>query len=397
MRLAEQNVCYRGSEVSAAYENAYYVSATAPTMLRVRVSEIGNDIYDVCRVSYSTDDGCTWGEDQPYQVSFLTPAGTVRKGYGMPVVDPHTGRLVVLDSTSVLPTDGMLEALVYTFPTYRVSADGGITWLFEDRIVHRGSGYDVAHPLPSVWTSRNAVHYGNMPFFDRAGRLIVPVQITRLQPDGALFCPPGALSFHESMVLVGQWEGGGHLRWEASAKVVLEPDRSTRGAVEGAVAEMPDGRFLMVLRGSNAGNLALPGHKWYCISADGCRTWDAPRPWTFSDGTPFHSPSSYSTIMAHSSGRYYWMGNICPGNPEGNGPDYPLFVGTIDPERLLLQREGLLELDTYRADDPAPVHLRNFSLYEERSSGDLVMRMTRLWVDGAGHMRGDAHRYRITP
>ena len=85
MQLRERTVCYRGNDVSAAYENAYYLSEAAPRMLRVRVSEIGNDIYDVCRISYSTDDGRIWGEDQPYQVSFATPAGMVRKGYGTPV------------------------------------------------------------------------------------------------------------------------------------------------------------------------------------------------------------------------------------------------------------------------------------------------------------------------
>lgn len=397
MKLTQQTTSFRGNDVSAAYENAYYLSAAAPHMLRVRVSEVGDDIYDVCQISYSTDDGRTWGDDQPYQVSFATPAGMVRQGYGTPVADPHTGRLVVLDSTSVLPTDGMLEALTYTFPTYRVSDDGGITWLFDDRIIHQGAEFSAQHPLPEVWTAKNAVHYSNMPFFDSAGRLIAPVQMTRLSPDGTLFCPPGALSFHEMMVLVGTWQDDGRLRWEASERIIMEPDVSTRGAIEGAVAEMPDGRFLMVMRGSNAGNPSLPGHKWTCVSDDGCRSWSRPQPWTHEDGTRFHSPSSYSTILTHANGRYYWVGNICEDNPEGNGPDYPLLVGTVDPESLLLERDSLLEVDTYQPDDPAPVHLRNFSLYEERSSGDLVLRMTRLWVDEAGHMRGDACVYRMQP
>jgi len=397
MKLKEQTVSYRGTDVSAAYENAYYLAPAGTCMIRIRFSEVGNDIYDVCRISYSTDGGRAWGADQPYQVSFATPAGMVRKGYGMPVVDPRTGRLVVLDSTSVLPTDGMLEALTYTFPTCRVSADGGITWLFEDRIIHHGDEYSAEHPLPSVWTGKNAVHYSNTPFFDRAGRLIAPVQITRLNPDGTLFCPPGALSFHEMMILIGTWQEDGRLRWEASRKIVMEPDVSTRGAVEGAVAEMPDGRFMMVMRGSNAGNPALPSYKWLSVSADGCRTWSTPRPWTYTGNDPFHSPSSYSTIVPHSNGRYYWVGNICAENPEGNGPDYPVFIGTIDPQSFLLERDSIMEIDTCREDDPAPVHLRNFTVYEERSTGDLVMRMTRLWVDNEGHMRGDACLYRIAP
>ena len=384
------------NELSAAYENVYYLTPTGPEMVRVRIREIGNDVYDHCRISYSDDHGRTWSEDQPYQVSFATPAGMVRKGFGTPVSDPHTGRLVVLGTTSVLPTDAMLEALTYSFPTYRVSEDGGITWLFEDRIVQHGGDYTAAHPMQSVWTGKNAVHFSNMPFFDGAGRLIVPVQITRLRADGTLFCPPGALSFHETMVLVGSWEEGGRLCWEIGEKLVLEPDQSTRGLCEGAVAEMPDGRFLMVMRGSNAGSPSLPGHKWYSVSADGCRTWGKVQPWGYAAGGLFHSPSSYSTILRHSSGCFYWVGNLCEENPDGNGPDYPVVIGEIDPVRFLLRRESVREIDTYReGEDPAPMHLRNFSLYEERDTGDLVMRMTRLWVDDAGNMRGHAYLHRI--
>jgi hypothetical protein len=304
---------------------------------------------------------------------------------------------VLLDNTSVLPQDHMLEALTSSFPTYRVSDDGGITWLFEDRIIQSGGdeSYDAAHPLRSVWTGKNAVHYANAPFFSSAGTLVAPVQITRLQPDGTIFCPPGALSFHEMMVLRGTLGEGGRIRWEVGDTVALEPEVSTRGAIEGAVAEIGDGRFLMVMRGSNAGNPSLPGHKWYCVSADGCRSWGEVRAWGYHDAGTFHSPSSYSTILSHSSGRHLWIGNICEENPNGNAPDYPVVIGEIDPESLLLRAETVCEIDTTREDDPAPMHLRNFSVYEERSTSDIVMRMTRLWVDGEGHMRGDAYRYRI--
>jgi len=366
-------------------------------MVKVRVSEIGDDIYDVCRISYSMDNGCTWSKDQPYQVSFAKPAGMVRKGYGMPVVDPYTGRLIVFDTTSVMPNDHMLEALTYSFPTYKVSEDGGITWLFEERIIQSDDGdtYTPQHPIKSVWTSRNAVHYSNTPFFDSRGRLIISLQITRLNSDGSLFCPTGALSFHETIVLIGTWKEDGRMSWEASEKVILEPHVSTRGACEGAVAEMPDGRFLMVMRGSNSGNLSLSGHKWYTISNDGCSTWSEAKPWSYTDGTLFYSPSSYSTIVHHSNGCYYWIGNICDKNPDGNGPDYPIYIGEIDPNSFMLRKESILLIDTYYKDDPDTMHLRNFNLYEERSTSDIVMRMCRLWVDKEHHIRGDTYIYRI--
>ena len=400
MRLKDRSICFPATdEVSAAYESAYYLSATGPEMIRIRFLEIGDDIYDHCRISYSADEGGTWDYDQPYQVSWRTPTGVVRKDFGIPVADPRTGRLVVLSTTSVLPTDNALESLHYTFPTYRVSEDGGVTWLFEDRILQRddAEAYSAEHPLKSVWIGKNALHFSNMPLVSSSGKLIAPVQITRLNPDGTIFCPPGALSFHEAMVLIGSWRDGGRLNWEASEKIILEPDVSTRGLCEGAVAEMPDGRFLMVMRGSNDGDYELPGWKWYCTSHDGGYTWSEVGPWGYSNGELFHSPSAYSTIVKHSKGRYYWFGNISADNPTGNTPRYPVVAGTIDPDGLLLDRDSIMEIDTRRADDTHEVHLSNFSVYEERCTRDVVMRMTRLWVDEEAHMRGDTYLYRIVP
>ncbi len=221
MRVIERRVVSRGTEQTSAYENAFYLKASGPDMLRIRVSEVADDIYDACRLAYSSDYGASWSDDGAYQVSFTTPSGTVRKGYGTPVADPETGRLVVLDTTSVMPSDHMLEALTHTFPTYRVSEDGGVTWLFEDRIIQTGSEYSSDHPLDSVFTGKNGVHYANTPFFDRSGRLIAPIQITRLQTDGTLFCPEGALSVHEMMVLVGTWLPDGRMKWSVGDKVTL--------------------------------------------------------------------------------------------------------------------------------------------------------------------------------
>lgn len=399
MKIHSPIVSCQGTDVAAAYENVYYLSQSKPQMVRIRLLEIDSDIYDHCRVSYSADNGENWSDDQPYQVSWPMPVGVIRKDFGHPVVDPQSDRLVVLSTTSLLPSDQMLEALNYTFPTYRVSDDGGITWLFEDRILQRGDSetFTPKHPMESLWVGKNALHFANAPFFDSRGRLIAPAQITRLNPDGTLFCPPGALSFHEMMVLIGSWNEEGRLIWEIGEKVVMEPEISTRGAIEGSVAEMPDGRYLMVMRGSNAGNPSLPGHKWYCTSEDGCRTWSEVRPWGYTDGSLFHSPSSYSSIIKHSNGRYFWVGNICEENPDGNGPDFPIVIGEIDPESLFLRKETVHEIDTYRQDDPAHMHLRNFSLYEDRYTGDLVMRMTRLWRDSQGKYRGNACLYRMEP
>ena len=54
MTVSERTLSYRGSDVAAAYETVGYRSAHEPKLLRQRFSEIGNDIYDLLRLSYST-------------------------------------------------------------------------------------------------------------------------------------------------------------------------------------------------------------------------------------------------------------------------------------------------------------------------------------------------------
>ena len=52
MTVTERTLSYRGSDVAAAYETVGYRSAHEPKLLRQRFSEIGNDIYDLLRLSY---------------------------------------------------------------------------------------------------------------------------------------------------------------------------------------------------------------------------------------------------------------------------------------------------------------------------------------------------------
>ena len=399
MRLIDRTIAYPEGPEGAAYELAGYLTADTLDMIRVRTLEVRSDIYDHCTISFSADNGRTWSESQPYPVRRETPEGVYRQSFGNTFVDPVNGRLLVTASQTFLPTDQMLEALIHSTLTYRVSEDGGRSWLFDEPVVQHGDAYSTEYPIEGVWTGKNVAHVANEMVFSSDGRLVLPLQRTCLQEDGTLFCPPGALSYHDLIMLIGAWQDDGRIRWTAGQPVTLPPEISTRGVTEGAVAEMPDGRFLMVMRTSNAGNLKLPGHKWYCVSHDGGDTWDTPRPWGYTDGSLFFSPASYSTIARHSSGGYYWFGNISPYNPEGNLPRHPLVAGLIDPDSLLLRRDTVMVVDTRRGDEVPPL-LGNFQVYEERGTGHLIVRSTRLWVEQQGERRayrGHACLYRIEP
>lgn len=263
---------------------------------------------------------------------------------------------------------------------YRVSQDGGRTWLFDEPILQTGA-YDAKHPVAGVWVGTNAIYLGDagcLPIVTRKGRVLVPAQVTVVGPDGKLFNPAGGWTYTEVVVLLGTWTKSGHLTWTVSQQVCGDPARTTRGLIEPTLAEFSDGRILMVMRGSNGGKAdpkyELPSRKWFCVSKDGGQTWSKPEVWTYEDGEAFYSPSSMSALFKHSSGRVYWAGNWSPTNCVGNSPRWPLVVGEVDRKSLRLIRGTLLTLDTERAEDKphGRLDLSHVTLLEDRMSKEVI-------------------------
>jgi len=261
---------------------------------------------------------------------------------------------------------------------YRVSTDGGRTYAVDEPIIQKGD-YTPEHPLEYIWFGKNGVmngDRGSRTIFAREGRILVPVQITPLGPNGKMHNPGGGSSYHESVVLIGTWKDDLRIEWDVSERVANDPAKSTRGACEPTLAEMPDGRILMVVRGSNDAKPHLPGYKWYAVSQDGGRHWTKLRPWTYTDGTNFFSPSSCSQLLKHSNGRYYWLGNITPQNPKGNLPRDPFVIGQVDPESLLLIKETVAIVDASQPGQGS-LYLSNFLAQEDRETGEILLYMMR--------------------
>jgi hypothetical protein len=338
----------------------------------------------------STNNGRTWNSEPklPDFVSGL-PHG-YRRNPVTSALDPFTGRLLTvlnaLDTPGLDPSINEPPVAQETYYLrYRVSADGGKSWRFDEPIV-QGGDFTAQHPFEGIWVGKNAIYLGDLgciPIVTRAGKVLVPAQTTPLGPDGKLWNPSGGHSYTEVLVLIGTWTNGQRLTWHASQRVAADPKRTTRGLIEPTLAEFPDGRILMVMRGSNGGQAdpqhALPSSKWFAISPDGGETWSTPAPWAFDDGQAFFSPSSMSALFRHSSGRCFWAGNLTAHNCEGNLPRWPLVIGEVNPRSLKLVHASVLTVDTQRPEDKnrGRLDLSHLTLLEDRETKQIVLAYPR--------------------
>lgn len=338
----------------------------------------------------SEDNGVTWQAYTPQpDFSAGLPYGYRREAVTS-VCDAKTKRLItVLNS---LDTPGLdpnaIEPPVAQqtyYLRYRVSDDGGRTWRFDEPILQAG-GFVLPHPMEGVWVGTNAIYLGDtgcVPIVTRAGKVLVPAQMTVVGPDGRLFNPTGGHTYTDVLVLIGSWTRQGKLEWQLSQRVSGDPKRSTRGMIEPTLAEFRDGRILMVMRGSNGGKAdprhQLPSHKWFSISQDGGKSWSNPEPWRYDDGTAFFSPSSMSALFKHSSGRVFWVGNLCATNCQGNLPRWPLVMGEVDFRSRRLLRDSVVTLDTHQPEDAARgrLDLSHVTLREDRQTREIVLTYPR--------------------
>lgn len=399
MKLASKRLYFQSPHQGALiYGNSFYTRASGVEKRRTRAIETRSDLFDTDEFAYSNDNGKTWGDWQSVPSIFKEPRGTRRLWTTPGFIDPTRDRLVTFVLEGLLPADDPMDGMKHYFLRYRISEDGGRSNVTDEVIVQ--DGYTPDHPFDCIWVGKNSMMIGDLgsrPIRTRTGRILMPVQTTPIGPDGEYFNPGGGMTFHESAVVIGTWISERKISWTLSQRVSIDPARSTRGAIEPTIIEMPDGRILMVMRGSNGGTKdpdhRIPSYRWHSISNDGGQTWSAAEPWTYhEDGVAFFSPSSCSQLLHHSNGQYYWLGNINARNSKANSPRYPFFIGQVHPQSLKLMRQNLLKVDDRAADEDESVTLSNFMAHEDRQAGQVILHMSRFDVST---LTGDAYEYRI--
>jgi hypothetical protein len=405
MKLNSKRIVAKSPGVGTLiYYDDFYTQKSGGRKMSYVVAETKNDLMDSLETRISEDNGKTWGPAQDLPVFEKREKGAIRRHVLPGWVDPVNGRLVTTLNEAYMPNDDAFhDGMRQTYLRYRVSTDGGRSTGLDEVIVQKG--YTADKPFKGVTVGKNAIMLGDkgsMVYRTKGGNLLVPAQICPVGPDGEYINPGGGYTYHYSVCLIGRWndETAGAkdlgITWDLSDYVENDPAKSTRGAIEPTVVQMPDGRMLMVVRGSNGGkkdvDCKLPAYRWYSVSKDEGRTWSAVQPWTYERGEGFYSPSSMSQLVEHFNGKVYWVGNISPGNCRANSPRYPLVIGEVDPETLLLKKGSVTAIDTRGADESESMTISNFSAHVDRETGEVVVHASRwmlpVWV-------GDSYEYRV--
>ena len=397
MKLQNKVITYASPRAGlVAYENSYYTRPDGVEKMRLRMFEVANDLMDDGLHSFSDDNGQTWPESRPCVLGEQRPNGMLRRLETTGFVDPINGRLLHLVNEGVLPNDTSEDAMTQYSLKYRVSDDGGKTILVEEPLVQRDEEYSPSHPVEQVWVGKNALATGGENAILRApqGHLVLGTNFTPIGKSGRYEKPDNVWNTAQILVLFGYWQSDGRIEWEGGPVISLNAEYSTRGVGEPSVLCFSDGRILMIIRGGNDGRPEIPGYKWHCVSDDGGKSWSEVSPWKYSDGASFFSPGSVSQLLSHSNGKYFFLGNICPHNSQGNAPRFPLVIGEIDPASLMLMRDTVFEIDTLQVGEHPTLALSNFSAHEDRLTSELILHCTRMFTPASG-WHGDAYQYRI--
>lgn len=395
-----------------------FVQRVGPALERMEVHALETrvDVPAEPAARFSDDNGRTWSGFMSLPPTLSEPAGVeVWEGSGCCFFDASAGVLVGSWLRQIVqgrPLPGAEQALppvpgapplwwtrqpvccrglrYYSAAGYRLSWDRGRNWspprLFR---YEEGADFDPRDPLKPDYRLRNRAYFGNTFIRLGDGTLVHPLAHVNIPGDPDNDRHPWPLGL---LCMRGRWSAeDGDYRWRAGRPVSLPVDRAAEGLDEPAVAELKDGRVLVIARGTPTDT--TPGRKWFCVSEDGGATLSAVRELTYDDGSRFYSPASIHHLIRHSvTGRLYWVGNISAVRPWGNWPRYPLVIAEVDESLPALKRRTVSVIADRSAGQTPYVEFSNFSLIENPETHDFEITLTAYGED-PGHIN-NAHCYR---
>jgi hypothetical protein len=357
-----------------------------------RESDVGESI----RARWSSDNGRTWGDWVKVQPSNKVNYANIAvwEGESAGVYDPGTGLLVQLWLRQI-----EVRGLYHNFTYVRHSRDAGRSWSAPEPLRYEeGAAFDPRQPLAPGFLDHNEGYPGNSILVRSNGTLAVCLAHANAAGDPKNNQRPWRMG---SVLFLGRYDAAaGGYHWTPAARVAILPETSARGLMEPEVAELRDGRLLVVWRGSTTGwdgsVASVPGRKFFSVSTDGGQTLSPPDEWRYDDGSSFYSPSSFHRLIRHQgNGRLYWLGNVSATPPRGNSPRHPLVLAEVDEQRATLKRSTVTALDDHEPGQ-GDIQFSNFSLLEDRLTHDLILHLTTYGQEPNAADWATADNYRYT-
>ena len=354
------------------------------------------------RVSH--DDGKTWSELTP-----LPPNLTVGEDYAVidwkfcGIYDPASKRHVDLSIHHVRDMREGPPRRIYNHALIRLSDDGGKTFGPPEMLRYE-DGEDLSPEtlLSTDFLKNNTGYPGQSIFRHSNGNLIIPVTNSKI-PTDVEDEPVARTVWPEksgigSLCYVGRWNTENEAYdWKAGESVWLSRDDAFNGLLEADVAELSDGRVLIVWRVTKNGK-EKPAYKYFAVSDDGGLTFSKPEVFCYSDGSNFFSSSTFHRLFRSSkTGKLYWIGNILQKHTTIPGhPRYPLNIAEVDERTLGLKKETVTEIDTRQPGEGERLQLSNFWIIESQAEKNLEIYLTRLNENPDELYTANVYRYTVT-
>ena len=351
----------------------------------------------------SHDDGRTWSPLTPLPplTTFMDKVAIIDWKF-CGIYDPASERHVSLAIHHVRDMRQGPPRRIYNHGLTRLSADGGRNFGPPQMLRNEaGADFDPEDVLNPAFLENNNGYPGQSILRHSNGSLIIPVTNSRIPDDvedsplpRTVWPTQGTIGGH---CFVGRWNKQQQAYdWKAGKPVWLPRETAFNGLLEADVAELNDGRVLIVWRATKFKN--NPAYKWFAVSSDGALTFTEPKPFTYSDGSNFYSTSTFHRMFRSSkTKKLYWIGNITPEKPTNPGhPRYPLIIGEIDEKTLGLKKETVTRIDTRREGEGKMLQLSNFWIAEHSKSHELEIYLTRLYENPEELFTANCYKYTLT-
>lgn len=350
----------------------------------------------------SLDNGKTWSplKAQPSWMTYKEKV-TILDWKFCGMYDPASDRLVSLSIHHVRDMRQGPTRMIYNHALVRTSTDGGRTFANTQTLKYEaGADLDLKNELNPKYLENNTGYPGQSILRLRNGNLLIPVINAKIPADVLDETPPrvrwpskGTIG---SLCYSGSWDKAREQYiWKAGKPVWLPRSIAFNGLLEPDVAELSDGRILIVWRITKTRDGVA--HKWFSVSDDGGMTFAEPQIFGYSDGTKFFSTSTFHRLFrSQKTGRLYWIGNIAAEAPTNAGhPRYPLIIAEVDEQTLALKKETVTSIDTRQPGEGERLQLSNFWIIEDSETFDLEIYLTRLNEVPDETFTANAYRYTL--